>query len=104
MGNCVKSVGSYENVFVVDDDPSMRNLLAEELRFRGYSVIVARTDAEALTVWDGDDASVIVPRSDDAGHGRWTFMSAIEINSAADPLRSLLVRAGAYPPVPKRSV
>jgi two-component system, chemotaxis family, chemotaxis protein CheY len=36
------------NVLVVDDDPSIRNLVAEELRYRGYSVIVARNGSEAL--------------------------------------------------------
>jgi CheY-like chemotaxis protein len=35
-------------VLVVDDDCSIRNLLAEELRYRGYSVISARNGSEAL--------------------------------------------------------
>ena len=36
------------NVLVVDDDPSIRNLVAEELRYRGYSVTTARNGSEAL--------------------------------------------------------
>ncbi len=44
------------NVLVVDDDPSIRNLLVEELRYRGYSVITARNGSEAL-----DRLSVMTP-------------------------------------------
>jgi two-component system, chemotaxis family, chemotaxis protein CheY len=45
----VKSVNAAtSNVLVVDDDSSIRNLLAEELRYRGYSVVVARNGIEAL--------------------------------------------------------
>jgi two-component system chemotaxis response regulator CheY len=36
------------NVLVVDDDPCIRDLLAEELHYRGYSVITARNGSEAL--------------------------------------------------------
>ena len=39
---------TVSNVLVVDDDSSIRNLLAEELRYRGYSVNVARNGSEAL--------------------------------------------------------
>ena len=35
-------------MLVVDDDPSIRDLLAEELRYSGYSVITARNGSEAL--------------------------------------------------------
>jgi two-component system, chemotaxis family, chemotaxis protein CheY len=45
----VKSVkAATGNVLVVDDDSSIRILLAEELRYRGYTVTVARNGREAL--------------------------------------------------------
>ena len=45
----MRSVGpALKNALVVDDDPSIRDLLAEELRYRGYSVIIARNGSEAL--------------------------------------------------------
>ena len=37
-----------KHVLVVDDDASIRDLLAEELRYSGYSVITARNGSEAL--------------------------------------------------------
>jgi two-component system, chemotaxis family, chemotaxis protein CheY len=48
------------NVLVVDDDSSIRNLLAEELSYRGYSVIVARNGSEALDRLDVLTPDVIV--------------------------------------------
>jgi two-component system chemotaxis response regulator CheY len=39
---------AVKKVLVVDDDPSIRDLLAEELRYLGYSVITARNGSEAL--------------------------------------------------------
>jgi two-component system, chemotaxis family, chemotaxis protein CheY len=49
MGNSVRAVGpALKNVLVVDDDPSIRDLLAEELRYRGYSVTTARNGSQAL--------------------------------------------------------
>jgi two-component system, chemotaxis family, chemotaxis protein CheY len=49
MGNSVRAVRpALKNVLVVDDDPSIRDLLAEELRYRGYSVTTARNGSEAL--------------------------------------------------------
>ena len=48
------------NVLVVDDDPSIRNLLAEELRYSGYSVSVARNGSEALDCLDVMTPDVIV--------------------------------------------
>jgi two-component system, chemotaxis family, chemotaxis protein CheY len=39
---------AVRNVLVVDDDPSIRDVLAEELRYRGYSVITAGNGREAL--------------------------------------------------------
>ena len=35
-------------MLVVDDDPSIRDLVAEELRYSGHSVITARNGSEAL--------------------------------------------------------
>jgi two-component system, chemotaxis family, chemotaxis protein CheY len=51
---------AVRNVLVVDDDPSIRNLLAEELRYRGYSVSVARNGSEALDCLDVMTPDVIV--------------------------------------------
>ena len=45
---------------MVDDDASIRDLLAEELRYRGYSVIVARNGSEALDRLDMMTPDVIV--------------------------------------------
>jgi two-component system, chemotaxis family, chemotaxis protein CheY len=57
----VKSVkAALRDVLVVDDDSSMRILLAEELRCRGYSVSVARNGREALDRLDVMTPDVIV--------------------------------------------
>jgi PleD family two-component response regulator len=53
---------AMRSVLVVDDDASMRDLLAEELRLRGYSVIVARNGREAL-----DRTHVMTPDGSLAG-------------------------------------
>ena len=49
-----------KNALVVDDDPSIRDLLAEELRYRGYSVIIARNGSEALDCLHAMTPDVIV--------------------------------------------
>ena len=49
-----------KRVVVVDDDPDIRNLLADELRYRGYSVIVAHNGSEALERLNGWTPDVIV--------------------------------------------
>jgi two-component system, chemotaxis family, chemotaxis protein CheY len=57
----VRSVGpALKNALVVDDDPSIRDLLAEELRYRGYSVIIARNGSEALDCLHAMTPDVIV--------------------------------------------
>jgi two-component system, chemotaxis family, chemotaxis protein CheY len=57
----VKSVKTARsNVLVVDDDSSLRTLLAEDLRYRGYSVSVARNGREALDHLDVMAPDVIV--------------------------------------------
>jgi CheY-like chemotaxis protein len=51
---------TVRTVLVVDDDPSIRDLLAEELRYRGYSTIVARNGSEALDRLEKMTPDVIV--------------------------------------------
>jgi DNA-binding response OmpR family regulator len=61
QGKSVKSVKAESgNVLVVDDDSSLRILLAEELRYRGYTVSVARNGREALDHLDVVTPAVIV--------------------------------------------
>jgi two-component system chemotaxis response regulator CheY len=47
-------------ILVVDDDGGIRDLLAEELRYRGYWVIVTRNGSEALDCLDVMTPNVIV--------------------------------------------
>jgi two-component system, chemotaxis family, chemotaxis protein CheY len=58
----VKSVKAEppSNVLVVDDDSSIRILLAEDLCYRGYSVTVARNGREALDHLAAPTPDVIV--------------------------------------------
>jgi two-component system chemotaxis response regulator CheY len=48
------------NILVVDDDPSLRDVLAEDLRYRGYTVTVARNGSEALARLDMMTPDVIL--------------------------------------------
>src|SRR5579872_3286323 len=41
-------------ILVVDDDPTIRNILVQVLRLQGYEVEAASNGAEALERWSGD--------------------------------------------------
>jgi CheY-like chemotaxis protein len=41
-------------ILVVDDDPTIRNILVQVLRLQGYEVEAASNGAEALEQWSGD--------------------------------------------------
>jgi DNA-binding response OmpR family regulator len=51
---------AWTKILVVDDDRGIRDLLADELRYRGYWVIVARNGSDALDCLDMMTPDVIV--------------------------------------------
>lgn len=60
-----------QTVLIVDDEPSIREVMATLLEDEGYAVACARDGAEALAVVDGDGidlviSDVVMPRLD--GH------------------------------------
>ena len=90
---------------LIDDDASIRNLFAEELRYRGYSVIVARNGSEALDrlhliTPDVIGLDLMMPVMDG-----WTFVEHYRNYPAADRSRSLRCpRRETCPRSTKRSV
>ena len=46
-----KTAGGHETIFVVEDDPTLRELVARQLRQLGYAVVEARSGVDALSVW-----------------------------------------------------
>ena len=87
------------NVLVVDDDPSIRDLLAEELRYRGYSVIVARNGSEALDRLDMMTPDVIVLDLMMPVMDGWTFVEHYRNQAGRRPVPIIAVSAeGDLPP------
>ena len=84
------------NVLVVDDDPSIRNLVAEELRYRGYSVIVARNGSEALDCLDVTTPDVIVLDLMMPVMDGWTFLEHYRNQAGRRSVPIIAVSAEGY--------
>ena len=88
-----------KNVLVVDDDPSIRDLLAEELRYRGYSVITARNGSEALDRLHVMMPDVIVLDLMMPVMDGWTFVERYRDRAGRRPVPIIAVSAaGDLPP------
>jgi PAS domain S-box-containing protein len=48
--------GAHATLLIVEDEPSVRNLVASALRHDGYRLLIASSAEEALTVADGEPA------------------------------------------------
>jgi two-component system cell cycle sensor histidine kinase/response regulator CckA len=57
-------VGGIETVLLVEDEPSLREVIAEALRVNGYTVLVARDGAEALQVADTHPGAIELTLTD----------------------------------------
>ncbi len=82
-----------KHVLVVDDEPTIRELIADVLRERGYHVETAANGAEALHVMRRQLPHAIVldlmmPQLDATG-----FVELKRLNPAFDPIPILLVTA-----------
>jgi two-component system KDP operon response regulator KdpE len=80
-------------LLVVDDDPSIRQILSQELRAAGYGVVTARDGADALDKWRESPPDVILtdlamPRLDGFG-----LITAVR-RDAKTPIVVLSVRGG----------
>ena len=49
--DCLAARGGDETILVVEDEPSLRELVEEVLRKKGYTVLEAATGVQALRVW-----------------------------------------------------
>ncbi len=52
--DAVKSEGAQPRILVVDDEPSMREMLKIVLKREGYEVLVARSGTEAIEMLKRD--------------------------------------------------
>jgi two-component system KDP operon response regulator KdpE len=80
-------------LLVVDDDPSIRQILSQELRAAGYGVVTAHDGADALETWRISPPDVILtdlamPRLDGFG-----LIAAVR-REAKTPIVVLSVRGG----------
>jgi CheY-like chemotaxis protein len=87
-----------KNVLVVDDEPSIRGLLADELRYRGYSVIVVRNGSEALDRLETVTPDVIVLDLTMPVMDGWTFVEHCRNRAGSGSIPIIAVSAEDNPP------
>jgi CheY-like chemotaxis protein len=73
-------------VLVVDDDPSILDVMSMALELAGYPVKSARNGAEALTVFDTDPPSVVVLDMRMPVLDGWGFARALEHRGVRVPI------------------
>jgi CheY-like chemotaxis protein len=90
------------SVLVVDDDPSLRNLIRRILQSRGYKAILAANAVEALEAAEADDPSIDVLLTDLAMPG----LGGLELASRLRRWRSdlsIVIMSGDIAPELRRS-
>ena len=88
---------SVRQVLVVDDDASIRDLLEEELRTRGYSVILAHNGSEALRRLESATPDAIVLDLMMPVMDGWSFVAQYRGGVGERPIPIIAVSAEGEP-------
>jgi two-component system chemotaxis response regulator CheY len=86
------------NVLVVDDDPGIRELLAEELGFRGYSVSVACNGSAAFDCLEIMTPDVIVLDLMMPVMDGWSFVQEYRSQAGCRSVPIIVVSSESDPP------
>ncbi|MEW6306983.1 MAG: response regulator [Verrucomicrobiota bacterium] len=96
-GDVALVAGGHETILVVEDEMTLRNLVAAVLKRQGYRVLLASTGREALEVWQREQRDIKLLLTDlimPDGMNGWDLATALR---ARDPRLKVVVTSGYSP-------